>query len=286
VRQPVTRRSRGKGHRSRHVACARVRALGLASVLAIAAALAMTPAGRGAPGCDLHASPSGSDAADGTEERPFASAQQLADALSPGETDCRRAGTLRPRHGVRRDVLPRGTGGLARHLRSYPGERAKLVGIIDVGTGRDHITMSQLTIEGDGTRTRSRPTPADTVIEDSDITNLHRGRSCLVLGGAAGQAERTVVRRNVLHDCGAAGMATRITRSTRRSGRCTDRRQPAHRSDDLRHPVLSGRATHDVRAQCHRPRRLSPRRGHLRWQPGLRLERQFRREQHHHLCSD
>jgi len=40
-------------------------------------------------------------------------------------------------------------------------------------------------------------------IESSDITNGRRGLSCVLLGSAAeGVAERPVIRRNRLHDCG------------------------------------------------------------------------------------
>ena len=43
--------------------------------------------------CDQYAAPTGSDSSVGTLAAPFATAQHLADSLSPGQTGCLRGGT-------------------------------------------------------------------------------------------------------------------------------------------------------------------------------------------------
>ncbi len=91
-------------------------------------------------------------------------------------------------------------------LRSYPGERARLVGIIDIRHGSDYITLSGLDIEGtgdDGANT-IKIYSRGVVLEASDITNAWRGRSCLILGNneGGGQAVAPIVRGNTFHECG------------------------------------------------------------------------------------
>ncbi len=91
-------------------------------------------------------------------------------------------------------------------LRSYPGERARLVGIIDIPHGSDYITLSGLDIEGtgeDGANT-IKIYSRGVVLERSDVTNAWRGRSCLILGNneGGGQAVATIVRGNRFHECG------------------------------------------------------------------------------------
>jgi hypothetical protein len=157
-------------------------------------------------GCDRVASPLGSDSAVGTEAAPFRSAQKLVDSLSAGQTGCLRGGSysssadnvLRPTHG--------GSASAPLTVRSYPGERAKLVGIVEIVPGIDGITLSGLDIEGTGTGGANsiKIYSRDVVIEDNDITNAWRGRSCVMLGNVTGggQAVRTIIRRNTFHQCG------------------------------------------------------------------------------------
>jgi hypothetical protein len=148
----------------------------------------------------------GSDSAVGTEAAPFRSAQKLVDSLSAGQTGCLRGGSysssadnvLRPTHG--------GSASAPLTVRSYPGERAKLVGIVEIVPGIDGITLSGLDIEGTGTGGANsiKIYSRDVVIEDNDITNAWRGRSCVMLGNVTGggQAVRTIIRRNTFHQCG------------------------------------------------------------------------------------
>jgi hypothetical protein len=167
----------------------------LLATTAALAALSVLPASAIATDqCDQVASP-GSD-----------TAQQLLDSLRPGETGCLHGGVyassrdnvLYPRRG--------GAPGAPLTLRSYPGERARLVGIIDIRHGSDYITLSGLDIEGtgeDGANT-IKIYSRGVVLEESDITNAWRGRSCLILGNneGGGQAVAPVVRGNTFHECG------------------------------------------------------------------------------------
>ena len=166
----------------------------LATTAALAALSVLPASALAADQCDQVASP-GSD-----------TAQQLLDSLRPGETGCLHGGVyassrdnvLYPRRG--------GAPGAPLTLRSYPGERARLVGIIDIRHGSDYVTLSGLDIEGtgeDGANT-IKIYSRGVVLEESDITNAWRGRSCLILGNneGGGQAVAPVVRGNTFHECG------------------------------------------------------------------------------------
>ena len=99
-------------------------------------------------------------------------------------------------------MLDLDTGGT--HVRSYPGERARLVGVVHVRASAAGSRLSHLDFEGDGTMNAIKIYAADVTVEDSDITSAGRGWSCMMLGSnaGAGQATRVVVRRNRFHDCG------------------------------------------------------------------------------------
>ena len=155
--------------------------------------------------CTKHAAPWGSDGAPATFARPVRTAQRLANVLRPGETGCLRGGTysdtfdgwvLRVRRG--------GSAGRRLTIRSYPGERARLVGTVYVPEGSDFVTLSRLRIEGTGPENTIKVYATGTILERSEITNVGRGDSCLILGSASGHGEaiRVVIRRNRFHDCG------------------------------------------------------------------------------------
>jgi chitodextrinase len=152
--------------------------------------------------CDKFAARTGSDTNPGTATAPFKTARRLADSLTSGQTGCLRAGTYdETSNGY---VLNLSRGGYM--IRSYPGERAKLVGIIQVRNSAAGVTLSHLRIEGTGGANTVKIYAPDVVVEDSDITNVARGESCMILGSNSGygQAARVIVRRNRFHDCGAA----------------------------------------------------------------------------------
>jgi hypothetical protein len=155
--------------------------------------------------CSRFAAPDGGDSRRGTKARPFRTAQRLVDSLRAGQTGCLRGGmysvagdddfVVRFDHG--------GRAGAPITLRSYPGERATLVGNIEVSKGSNYVTLSQLRIEGTGGSNTVKIYAAHTTLQDSDITNAWRGRSCLILGSDSyGVAVRPIVRRNLFHECG------------------------------------------------------------------------------------
>jgi chitodextrinase len=149
--------------------------------------------------CTKVASPLGSDSASGTAGSPFRTPQKLGASLAAGETGCLRGGTYTASGTY---VLDLSRGGFT--LRSYPGERARLVGIIQVKSTAARVTLSDLDFEGTGGANTVKVYAPDVVLERNSITNLGRGNSCLILGSNSGygQAARAVVRRNRFHDCG------------------------------------------------------------------------------------
>jgi hypothetical protein len=156
--------------------------------------------------CARFAAPGGDDANLGTKRRPFATAQRLAASLRPGQTGCLRAGTYESTSPTTYvlNVLHGGTRDAPITIRSVPGERARLVGIVVVPEGSNNVVLDELSIEGTGAHNTVKVHASDVVVEDSDITNASRGSSCVILGDnvGSGQAVRPVLRRNRIHDCG------------------------------------------------------------------------------------
>jgi hypothetical protein len=157
--------------------------------------------------CDRFAAPWGNDRSRGTKKRPFRTAQRLAGSLRPGKTGCLRGGVydetdegyvLRLDHG--------GAEGRRLTIRSFPGERPKLVGIVYIASRADFVTLAHLAIEGTGDHNTVKIYAADTVIRDNDITNASRGESCMIIGSDSGdgQAVRPSIRHNRFHDCGSS----------------------------------------------------------------------------------
>ncbi len=178
----------------------------MTSLLVLALPDGVGSAPRGAATCARFAAPRGDDRGAGTQRRPFRTVQRLADSLAAGQAGCLAGGTYR-------DVSSSGYvlrvehGGEAKApitIRSAPGERARLVGIVYVPRGSDYVTLSALDIEGTGGQNTIKVNAAGVTIENSDVTNGWRGSSCLVLGDSSGygRAVRPIVRRNRFHECG------------------------------------------------------------------------------------
>ena len=185
--------------------CAFLAAAAAGSVAADApaksAAEAAHPARRG---CSRFAAPAGSDSRSGTLQRPFRTPQRLVHSVRPGQTGCLRGGRY---SATSEDLVVRfdhgGRAGARITLRSYPGERATLVGNLAVIKGADYVTLSHLRIEGTGGSNTVGIYAAHAILEGSDITNAWRGRSCVILGSDSyGVAIRPIVRRNRFHECG------------------------------------------------------------------------------------
>jgi hypothetical protein len=156
--------------------------------------------------CDRFAASWGNDSSRGTKKRPFRTAQRLADSLRPGKTGCLRGGVYdETEDGF---VLRLDHGGSERRrltIRSFPGERAKLVGIVYIVSGANYVTLRNLAFEGTGDHNTVKIYSTDTVVRNNDITNVSRGSSCMILGSDSdGQAVRTSIRQNRFHDCGSS----------------------------------------------------------------------------------
>ncbi len=164
-----------------------------------------------AAACDRVADPFGSDAAAGTATAPFRTAQRLAMSLDPGETGCLRSGTYADEVSGTYvlNIKRSGTPGAPITIRSVPGERATLRGIVQVPNGYHDIVVEDLDIDGrrlpPNESTSIQIQAEDVTLQDNTITN--QGQAiCIVLGAHGwGRAIRTVVQRNVFHDCGAPG---------------------------------------------------------------------------------
>lgn len=150
--------------------------------------------------CDRVASTAGSDRAPGTEERPLRSVQRLVEALGPGRTGCLRAGVyvedVRLRHG--------GLSERPLRLRSFPEERALLVGRLWVDRRAPWVVVADLDLDGRSLRGLPSPTinAPDVRFEGNDVTSGHT-EICFLLGSEDyGRADRAAVVANRIHDCG------------------------------------------------------------------------------------
>jgi hypothetical protein len=159
--------------------------------------------------CDRYAGPFGTDTAPGSLAQPYRTAQKLTMSLSPGETGCLLAGTYSDEvsgHYVL-NVKRSGAPGAPITIRSAPGQRAQLRGIVQVPAGYHHIVVSNLDIDArrvpPGEASGMSLHGADVTFEDNTITNDGQA-ICMILGSNSwGRAVRTVVQRNTFHDCGA-----------------------------------------------------------------------------------
>jgi parallel beta-helix repeat protein len=138
--------------------------------------------------------------ADGSAAQPFATVQQLVDALGAGQTGCLEPGTydgpVAFHHG--------GSPGLPLTLTSAPGTRATLSGRVYVPVGSDDVTISGLNLDGANPDTLPSPelNASRTTLSDDDITNDRTG-ICLELGSHGwGQAVDDLITRNRIHGCG------------------------------------------------------------------------------------
>lgn len=183
----------------------------LAAVLALAACgSSMHPATASASACDRVAARDGSDGNPGTVSSPFRTVQRLADSLQPGQTGCLRAGTygeMTP-GGYVLKFFHGGRSGAPISVQSYPGERAKLKGVVYFPANAPHVALRDVDIDGRARWLHSdtvtvQVMAADILFEGNDVTNDEL-KSCMIMGsnGGWGRAVDTVIRRNVFHRCG------------------------------------------------------------------------------------
>jgi hypothetical protein len=151
--------------------------------------------------CAKVASTGGSDSAAGTQSAPFRTVARLTGALSPGETGCLRGGTYSASTNISRG----GVAGSPTRLRSYPGERARIGGRLVIQRTAPFLIISHVDLIGSGVvGLMGSPTvnATDVTFEDNDISNNNTA-ICFVVGNRDyGRADRFVIRRNRIHNCG------------------------------------------------------------------------------------
>jgi parallel beta-helix repeat protein len=128
------------------------------------------------------------------------SVQQLMDSLAPGQTGCLREGSYDEAVRVNHPGAP----GAPITLASYPGEHATINGRFYIPSGSDHITLTDLHLNGANPQTLPSPQiNADNItLTANDITNNHNG-ICIVIGSRQwGHATNTTIDHNTIHDCG------------------------------------------------------------------------------------
>jgi Right handed beta helix region len=170
----------------------------IALLIALAAVMALTaaPAAAASTSCTKVAAPNGSDSAAGTEAAPYLTVQRLVKSLGAGETGCLRAGTY---------------GGAALYMRkpdtalqSYPGEQATLTAFLEITPEAPRSRVSGLRIDtsGNSNSVGTKLQADDAVLSDNVITK--GGEGICVLAGTYNPAQRVIIERNYIYDCGSA----------------------------------------------------------------------------------
>jgi hypothetical protein len=156
--------------------------------------------------CDVVASATGSDSAPGTLGLPLATPQQLTEQLQPGQTGCLRGGIYlgQPLSGDptgQREVRLDAPGSV---LRSYPHERATIIGRIYISATADGSVLEGLNL--DGQNAKGSPSPSidasNVTVRNNDIYNGHTA-ICFGLGQPGfGEAVNVKILDNRIHGCG------------------------------------------------------------------------------------
>ena len=176
----------------------------LAAVLLTAVGVFHGSASAVPPGqeCDFYASTAGIVGNDGRSiDQPFATVQQLVDAVGPTDIGCLRGtGASQPFTFEQLDVGSSGGSESGRiTIKSFPGEIAKLSGRIVFGTSSSFITFSDLVLDGSPAGgTGIRVDGHDIHFSDNNVTNS--SGTCFRVGVSA-ISSYTKFFRNRIHDC-------------------------------------------------------------------------------------
>jgi hypothetical protein len=169
-----------------------------------------------AAGCQLYASPYGSDSSgDGTPSNPLRTVGQLDSALSAGQTGCLLAGTYGD-IGTTHSLSNSGAPGQDITITAAPGQAAKIVGLVELEGS--YTVLSGLQIDGsnnlyDSERSGTNcPYPVSNGLEidgQNDVfqyNNFYQSVPSLRGNGIGvgwnGQADGTIIRYNRIHDLG------------------------------------------------------------------------------------
>jgi hypothetical protein len=188
-----------------------------ASIAIAVAAVLVATAGTAASAvadvtCDKVASKSGSDSGSGSASDPYRTPQKLVNSLEPGQTGCIRQGAYAETSSL--TFNRGGAAGAPVTVRSYPGERAEIVAHVFIPNTSNHVTLTDLVVNGEGappcgsgapSSCGIKPTVAirgdDVTISNSEITN-HNTAICVNAGYGSERAVRLTVQGNRIHHCG------------------------------------------------------------------------------------
>ncbi len=164
---------------------------------ALAFALPAASASAAAPTtCTKVAATTGSDSAAGTDAAPYKTVQKLTRSLAAGQTGCLRNGS----YGGADVYLDKPDTA----LQSYPGERATLTTFLEVTPAAPRSRVSGLKIDttGHSNSTGTKLQADDVVFSDNEVTK--GGEGICILAGTYNAAQRIVIERNLIYNCGAA----------------------------------------------------------------------------------
>jgi Right handed beta helix region len=161
-----------------------------------------TPQASADSGCTKVAAPGGSDRAEGTEDDPFRSLEELVEGLDAGEVGCLRTGTYDGDGEGESDSVYFDTPGA--ELRSYPGELATITAFMEVrpdavGAHLHHLRFdasrhdNEVGIKLQADRAR---------FTDNELTK--GGNGICLLAGSYNPAAGVIIERNRIYDCGPA----------------------------------------------------------------------------------
>jgi parallel beta-helix repeat protein len=152
--------------------------------------------------CSLYASPSGSDAGNGSANSPFATVTKLVTSLQPGDTGCLNAGTYVGDVSIYRG----GQSGAPITLTSVdPSSPATIKGRLTTFGGADWLTFTQLMLDGINANGLPSPTVGSQHINFShvDVTNEHTAICFdLINSNQWGVSNYVTIDSSRIHDCG------------------------------------------------------------------------------------
>ena len=146
--------------------------------------------------CTQVAAPYGSDDAEGTEEDPYRSLEELVDELDAGDVGCLRAGT----YDGDGDSVYFDTPGA--ELRSYPGELATITAFMEVRPDAVDAHLHHLRFDAShhDNEVGIKLQADRTQFTDNELTK--GGNGICLLAGSYHPAAGVVIERNRIYDCG------------------------------------------------------------------------------------
>ena len=150
--------------------------------------------------CSKFTSRDGGDDNPGTAARPYATVEQLANSLQPGQTGCIRPGVYEGDVEIGRG----GTAGAPTRITGLPAGRATVRGRLYVTDGANNVVVQRLALDGRNRANLPSPTVNgdNVVFRDNDVTTRDT-TICFLLGSDEyGRARGTVIERNAIHNCG------------------------------------------------------------------------------------